>query len=116
MKHDANSIDEYFAPLAGDVRSTLENLRATIRAAVPEAEESISYGMPAFKYRGKRLIYVAAAKNHCAIYGTSAGTVRFTPAEPLAPDFIRGLVRERVEAIESAEAAAAGKKKAEPRA
>ena len=93
----------------------LEDLRATIRAAAPIAEESISYGMPAFKYRGKRLIYFAAAKNHCAIYGTSAGTVRFTSAEPLSHQFIERLVRERVEAIDSA-ASAPGKAKAEPRA
>lgn len=115
MKHDAKSIDQYLAPLADEVRSMLEDLRATIRAAAPIAEESISYGMPAFKYRGKRLIYFAAAKNHCAIYGTSAGTVRFTSAEPLSHQFIERLVRERVEAIDSA-ASAPGKAKAEPRA
>ena len=115
MKHDAQSIDEYLAPLASDIRSMLEDLRATIRAAVPGAVESISYGMPAFKYRGKRLIYFAAAKNHCAIYGTSAGTVRFTPAEPLSPDFIQGLVRERVGAIDAA-APASAKARSEPRA
>ena len=115
MKHDAQSIDEYLAPLASDIRTMLENLRATIRAAVPGAEESISYGMPAFKYHGKRLIYFAAAKNHCAIYGTSAGTVRFTPAEPLSPDLIRSLVQERVGAID-ATAWASAKARSERRA
>ncbi len=58
--------------------------------------------MPTFKYRGKPLIYFAAAMNHLAIYGTSAGTLHFTPAEPLAPDRVEALLRERMATIDGA--------------
>jgi uncharacterized protein YdhG (YjbR/CyaY superfamily) len=78
-------------------------VRATIRTAVPDALESISYGIPTYKYRGRPLVYFAAAKGHCALYATSAGTVRFTPAEPLTPERVTALVLERVAAVDQAE-------------
>jgi uncharacterized protein YdhG (YjbR/CyaY superfamily) len=53
-----------------------------MKAVVPDAIESISYGIPIFKYQGRPLIYCAAAKKHC-LYGTSKGTIRFQPREPL---------------------------------
>jgi len=84
-----------------DARATLDGLRRTIRAVAPGAVESISYGMPAFKYQGRPLIYFAAAKNHCAIYGTSQGTIRFPPGEPPSETLVQTLVRARIEAIES---------------
>ncbi len=105
MDTDLTTVEAYLAPLPEDVRATLEDLRRVILSEVPEATESISYGMPTFKYRGKPLIYFGAAKHHCAIYGTSAGTTRFTPKEPLAEDYVRGLLREKIEAIDTAIAA-----------
>jgi uncharacterized protein YdhG (YjbR/CyaY superfamily) len=72
-------MDAYLAALPEDARATLETLRRVVRAAVPEAVETISYGMPTFKYSGKWLFYFAAAKKHCAIYGTPRGTLRFPP-------------------------------------
>src|SRR4051794_28659038 len=62
------TIDEYLARVRDDKRAALERLRATIRAVVPTAEECISYGMPAFRYEGRVLVYFAAAANHCAFY------------------------------------------------
>ena len=49
-----STIDDYLAPLPADVRSALEQLRRTIKAAAPETTESISYQMPTFKYGGGR--------------------------------------------------------------
>ena len=102
MNTPAATIDEYLAGVPSPDRELLENLRRTILSAAPGAEESISYAMPTFKYRGKRLIYFAAATNHCAIYGTSQGTVRFTAKEPLADSLVKDLVRERIAAIDAA--------------
>lgn len=101
MDAPAASVDEYLARLCGADRTALEQLRATIHAAAPGTEESISYTIPTFKYRGKPLIYFAAAKKHLAIYGTSAGTKRFTAAEPLTADYVTDLVRERMAAIDA---------------
>jgi uncharacterized protein YdhG (YjbR/CyaY superfamily) len=70
------SIDEYIAAYPKDVRKILEELRTTIRKAVPEAEEKISYQMPAFAIKGI-LVYFAAFKNHIGFYPTSSGIKRF---------------------------------------
>ena len=95
------NIDQYLASLPADQAAALSELRHLIHTIAPEAEESISYGMPTFKYRGKPLIYLAAAKHHCAIYGTSAGTVRFPASEPLTEEFLRPLLEGRVGEIDS---------------
>ena len=87
-----------------DARATLEVLRRTIKAAEPDATEAISYGMPTFMYRGRPLVYFAAAKRHCALYGTSAGTLRFPPGEAPPDALVTTLVRERVATIEAAAA------------
>src|SRR4030081_275218 len=63
------TVDEYLAALSNDKRAALERLRKIIRAAVPRAEECISYQLPAFRLDGKGLVWFGAAANHCAIYG-----------------------------------------------
>jgi uncharacterized protein YdhG (YjbR/CyaY superfamily) len=60
--------DEYLAALPHDQREALEELRTTIRAAAPGAQESISSGVPAFVHRGKYLVSFGAAKWHGALY------------------------------------------------
>jgi uncharacterized protein YdhG (YjbR/CyaY superfamily) len=57
-------VDEYLASLDQSKRTTLQQLRQTIRSIVPEAEEGISYGMPAYRLRGKVIAGFAAFKNH----------------------------------------------------
>ncbi len=124
MSTNPTDIDGYLASLPDDARATLEAIRCVIRAAAPDAAEGISYGMPGFKYRGRPLIYFAAAKNHCALYGPavvahqeelagydiSKGTVRFPPGEPLPEALVRKLVSARIAEIEAAEAGRKGKK------
>ena len=105
--------DEYLAALDADKRAALEALRATIREAAPDAEESISYGLPVFRLDGKSLIGYGAAAKHCALYpmssatvvdfadelkdySTSKGTIRFSVDKPLPKDLVRRLVTARI--------------------
>ena len=101
------SIDEYIKTFPPDVQKILERLRHTIRKAVPEAEEVISYQMPAFKLKGN-LVYFAAFKKHIGFfptasgvaafkkelsdYATSPGTVQFPLDKPIPYDLITKIV------------------------
>jgi uncharacterized protein YdhG (YjbR/CyaY superfamily) len=64
----ARDIDEYIAAFSPEVQSILQKVRSTIREAAPQAEERISYAMPAFALGGRILIYFAAFKNHIGLY------------------------------------------------
>ena len=103
------NIDEYLAALSDDKRAALERLRKIIRAAVPKAEECISYRLPAFRLDGKCFVWFGAAANHCAIYGVlgdhkdelkdydiSKGTIRFQPDRPLSAALVRKLMKDRI--------------------
>ncbi len=120
------SIGEYLAALDEDARTALEKLRADILAAAPGAEECISYQMPAFRLRGRMIVWFGAARNHCAFYPggvvqafekelagyqTSKGTIRFQPSKPLPARLVTKLVKARIAANE--ERAAAAKKRPE---
>ena len=106
------TIDAYLAGLGEDQRAALQALREIIRAAAPDAEECISYRMPAFRLNGM-LVGFAAAKHHCALYAwngsavglfaeelkdfdTSKGTIRFTPGKPLSDALVRRLVEMKI--------------------
>jgi uncharacterized protein YdhG (YjbR/CyaY superfamily) len=110
-KIKAKTIDEYLAGLELDKRAALENLRRTVRAAAPRAEECISYQLPAFRLDGKMLVWFGATANHCAFYpgglveahkdelkgyDTSKGTIRFQADKPLRATLIRKLVKARI--------------------
>jgi uncharacterized protein YdhG (YjbR/CyaY superfamily) len=111
------SIDEYLAGIPEPARSTLKNIRAAIRAAVPpDSIETISFGMPAFKYKGV-VAYFAAFSNHCSLFPTasiveafktelkglsiSKGTIHFPLDRPLPAALVKKLVKARVAQIES---------------
>ena len=95
------TIDAYFAGLRPEERETLDGLRRSIKAIVPEAGESISYGVPTFKYRGRPLIYIGAAKKHLAVYGP-LGTIRFQPGDPPPASELERRVRTRMAEIDEA--------------
>lgn len=71
MKDKSGSVNEYIANAPSWARPTLRQMRAAIRAAAPEAKESISYGMPYYSQNG-RLAYFGAFKNHCSFYWLKA--------------------------------------------
>ena len=70
------SVDAYIQSYPEDIQIKLMAIRAAIKAAVPEAKEKISYGMPGFMYNGP-LIYYAAFKNHIGLYPTPNGVEEF---------------------------------------
>jgi uncharacterized protein YdhG (YjbR/CyaY superfamily) len=66
------SVDEYLAAQPEAARDVLKRVRSAIRRAVPAAEETISYQIPAYKLRGGRSLYFAGWKRHYALYPASA--------------------------------------------
>jgi uncharacterized protein YdhG (YjbR/CyaY superfamily) len=70
------TIDEYIATFPADIQSILQKIRATIRKAAPQAEETINYQMPTFKLHGN-LVHFAAFKNHIGFYPTPSGIEKF---------------------------------------
>jgi uncharacterized protein YdhG (YjbR/CyaY superfamily) len=106
------NVDEYLAGVPEPARDTLSKMRAAIRSAVPpEATETISYQMPAFRHNVV-LVWFAAFANHCSLFPTatvieafkddlrgfttSKGTVQFPTDKPLPITLIKKLVKARV--------------------
>jgi len=73
----ASEVDTYINSFPPEVQLRLNKIRAILRELVPEVEESISYGMPAYKLKGKPLIYFAGYKNHIGLYATPSGHEAF---------------------------------------
>jgi uncharacterized protein YdhG (YjbR/CyaY superfamily) len=108
MTKKPTTIDEYITGFTPDVQQILKKIRTTIRKVAPKAEESISYGVPAFKLHGP-LIYFAAFKNHIGVYPVTApvranfkelskykggkGTVKFPLDEPIPYPLIGRIVK-----------------------
>ena len=104
-------IDEYISMFPENIQELLKEMRATIKEAAPEAEEIISYQMPAYKFHGM-LIYFAAFKNHIglyprvsgietfkeelSVYKGAKGSVQFPLNKPLPLDLISRIVKFRV--------------------
>ncbi len=104
------AVEAYLARVPEPARTTLEKLRATIRAAAPkEATEAISYGMPSFQHQGGLVAY-AAFKQHCSFfpmgwgaieefagelegYRVSKGTIQFAPDKPLLAALVKKMVK-----------------------
>jgi|SRR5580704_2278840 uncharacterized protein YdhG (YjbR/CyaY superfamily) len=111
------NVDEYLARIPEPARSTLGKIRAAIRSAAPaEATETISYGIPAFKYKGV-LVWFAAFSDHCSLfptgavieafkneltsYSTSKGTIQFPTDKPLPAALVKKMVKARVAQVEN---------------
>ena len=120
----AKNIDDYIAGFPPDVQKILQKVRATIKRAAPQADETISYQMPTFKLEGN-LVHFAAFKNHIGLYPTPSGTerfrkelssyetgkgsIRFPLDKPIPHDLIAKIVKFRVR--ENLEKAAARRRK-----
>lgn len=115
---DTSPIDAYLATLPADQRDALERLRAQVTRLVPDAAETISYGMPTFKLDGRALLWYAGWKNHLSIYpltdaflaahadelagyGRTKGSVHFTPEAPLPDSLFEELVKGRLADLEA---------------
>ena len=107
------TVDEYLARVPQPARGTLGKVRAAIRAAAPaEATEAISYGIPAFRYKGM-LVWFAAFARHCSLFPgskavlkqfekelknfkTSKGTIRFPVDKALSAALVKKIVKARI--------------------
>ena len=69
----ASTVDEYIASCSKQAQPLIKQIRKTIKAAAPNAEETVSYGMPAYKYLGKPLVYFGGYEKHIGFYATPAG-------------------------------------------
>jgi uncharacterized protein YdhG (YjbR/CyaY superfamily) len=104
--------DAYLATLPADCRQALQAIRAVIRAAVPDAQEALVYGVPGFKVGGRSLVCYAGFPTHCGFYpmspdvirahagelkdyDTSEGTIRFQVVKPLPAGLVKKLVKAR---------------------
>lgn len=119
----ATTIDEYIATFPEAIQAILQQIRATIKAAAPLAEETISYAMPTFKQQGV-LAHFAAFKNHIGFYATPTaheafakelsryktgkGSVQFPLDQPMPLELIRQMVEFKL--LENVEKAKAKKK------
>jgi uncharacterized protein YdhG (YjbR/CyaY superfamily) len=109
-------IDEYLVALDEPKRSTLQTLRQTIIALIPEAEECISYGMPAFRLNGKVIAGFAAFKNHLSYlphsgsvlgeltddlagYKSTEGSLHFPIDKPLPTALVKKLIAKRLDEV-----------------
>lgn len=119
---DFKSVDEYIATHPEAVQTILQRVRVTIREAVPDAEELISYQIPAYKLRGAIVLYfagwkqhysvypatnrlVAALKDDLAPYKVTKGTIRFPHTQPVPVKLIERIAKFRAkEAAEQAKA------------
>jgi uncharacterized protein YdhG (YjbR/CyaY superfamily) len=121
------SVDEYLARLGDDQHAALERLRRIVRSAAPGAEECISYGLPAFRFEGRLLVFLGASARHCSFYpggvigdlgadlrgyDTSRGTIRFQPDAPIPAALVRRIVRTRIARNRAAAPAATGRRAA----
>lgn len=75
-KKSPKNIDVYIAGFPSDVQKILQKIRATIKAAAPNAEEIINYGIPTFTLKGN-LVHFAGFKTHIGFYPTPSGIVKF---------------------------------------
>jgi uncharacterized protein YdhG (YjbR/CyaY superfamily) len=114
---DESPVDAYLATLPPAQHEALQRLRAQVARLVPDAAETISYGMPAFKLNGRLVVSFAGWKSHCSIYPLTdtflashaddlkgyqhtKGSVHFTPDAPLPEAVVERLVRARLADLE----------------
>ena len=112
------SVDDYLAGQPDAVRTKLEQVRAAIRKAVPDAVEVVGYGMPGYKLHGKPLLYFAGFQKHYSLFAASGtffatlqaelkdyelrkGTVHFSLTKPVPVKLISRIAKLRAAGIEA---------------
>ena len=126
------SVEEYIAAQPEEVRPKLEQVRATIKRAVPEALEGIGYGMPGYKLHGKPMLYFAGFKEHYSLFAASGtffatlqeelagfdlrkGTVHFSLTKPVPVKLISRIAKLRAAGIAAGVKMPVPSRKKEPR-
>jgi uncharacterized protein YdhG (YjbR/CyaY superfamily) len=116
---EPETVDEYLATLPPDRRAVMEDLRRTIRAAAPDADEVITYKMPGFKSNGRVLVSYDAFKAHYSLFPASQvvidtlgdevqpyvagrGTFRFPASRPIPLETVARIVRVRLDEVAEA--------------
>lgn len=110
---EVKTVDEYIAAFPSEVQKRLQRMRQIIKENAPEAQESIAYGMPAYKLNGKPLVYFAGYEHHVGFYATPTGhaqfakqlakykqgkgSVQFPLSESLPVDLMEAIVQFRVQ-------------------
>ena len=109
---DFKTVEEFIDKLPEEIKIKIREIRSIIKAEAPDAEEKISYGMPAYKTNGKPLVYFSVYKNHIGFYATPTGHENFSeelsiykqgkgsvqfPLDSPPMDLIRKIVKFRVE-------------------
>jgi uncharacterized protein YdhG (YjbR/CyaY superfamily) len=117
-RSQCRTVDEYVARFPKDVKDILEELRHVVNESAPQAEETMSYGMPTFDLNGAHLVFFAAWKNHVGLYPVNSsvveafknelapfklakGTVQFPFDKPIPFDLVKKIVEFRVKESES---------------
>lgn len=124
-KNKSKTFNEYISSFPKNIQNILQKIRQVVRENAPNAEETISYGMPAFKLNGKSLVYFAAWKNHIGFYPAGSlesfkkelstfrkeltpykqvkGTIKFPYDKPIPFDLLKKIVKFRVKQNKSQE-------------
>lgn len=108
-------IDDYLLHVTPTQKESLEHIRSLVKQLTPEAEEVISYGVPAFKMNKRPLLYMGAFKDHMSIfpasdgmlegvpeiaaYRTSKGTLQFTEAMPIPDEVLKKIITYQIGTI-----------------
>jgi len=110
------TVEGYLADQPKEVRETLQHVRDSVLAVVPDATQKIGYGMPGFYVDGRPLVYYSAFKEHCSLfpaspavierlsddlqgYGLAKGTIRFPIGKPLPRPLVKKIVKAKLEEL-----------------
>jgi uncharacterized protein YdhG (YjbR/CyaY superfamily) len=110
MTPKPTTITQYISAFPKDIQKMLEQIRATIKKALPDGEETISYGIPSFTLNGHYIVYFAAYKKHIGVYPvpdgdaelnkafapyktSGKGTIQFPLDKPMPLDLITKIVQ-----------------------
>ncbi len=115
--NNSKNVDQYILQHHEGIQIILQNIRAIIKKVAPDAVESISYGMPAYKIDGQPLVYFAAFPNHIGFYATPVtheafaaelgkyktgkGSVQFPLSQPIPYDLISKLTKYKLDKLTS---------------
>jgi len=117
LRQKFESVNDYLKSLEPGARKTLQAVRKTILAAAKGLEESISYNIPAYKFNGKAVVFIAGFKNHCSLYPLTAeikkalgenlknftvkgSTLQYPIGKPLPAEIIKKIIDERLKILD----------------